>query len=256
MRARAAWAAALQHGGAALIAIIAIIGIDKGRAAPLYNSVSTPNLSDICEPIIPKSVCIFDFTINIDGPCPPDGFIQNLHSPRLIVGSRFADNYAGASRHQRDTRALVHLGMRHKSRREGIFSDAHSNIGPKVVSWRGSKIFDDDYYLNFVGSYRVLKSDGFRPDISSQLSFPSVPSSVNQRPGDENEPDSNKNQKAFTKLKPDERYFWSLATSVLCLGIGWGVWPRIGLIGPLLILYGVAGFVGRFDLFSVFLMLR
>ena len=140
------------------------------------------------------------------------------------------------------------------------FQNVMADFGDESPRSGASEIFPRDFNLPLhvvsAGNIEARQIDRIQKYIGPQLPFGGILRPINQSFGNENEPNSYKNQKSFTKLEPDERYFWSLAASILCLGIGWAAWRRIGLVGPLLILYAVAGFVGRFDLFSILLMLR
>ena len=100
-------------------------------------------------------------------------------------------------------------------------------------------------------------------DIGPQLPLGGILSAPNQffslvyqRLGYEDQPDGDKGENRLPKLKGEERYFWSFVTSVACLWLGWLIWCRGSATGMCLVLYAICGLIGRFDLFSIFQMLR
>lgn len=110
---------------------------------------------------------------------------------------------------------------------------------------------------------KTLKGIGFDNEIGPQLplggdlgTLNQLSSLVHQSLSYEDQPYSYKRKKSLTKLKGEERYFWSFMASVACLWLGWLIWCRGNAAGMCLVLYAICGLVGRFDLFSIFQMLR
>lgn len=63
-------------------------------------------------------------------------------------------------------------------------------------------------------------------------------------------------EKTFAKFDSERRDFRAVLASLACAWFGWFVGMRVGVLGFLMIAYSILGLIGRFDLFSIYVMLR
>lgn len=93
-------------------------------------------------------------------------------------------------------------------------------------------------------------------DIGPQLASSVVVGSRDQFASSEPKKHGNGDQQRLTKLEGQKRHLGSVVASILCILIAWRISRTSGTFGMIVFIYAIAGLIGQFDLFSIFLNLR
>jgi hypothetical protein len=216
---------------------------------PAITLVESSSIRELQVSTLPERIAIFEATPNKTTP-----LISLPHG--IHLSGRHLDFFDVSIRSPRADDSLVWCftalaNPRQSSDRFMIDTGIGYDVNPVCGRLASIDKFQRDYKgIAFLSDLRRIQRH-----VGAQLHSRSILRVSHQPARNEHKPPGYKDKKSFPKLKSDERYLGSLLASLLCLWIGWLLDPELRFICPLLALYGIAGLVGRFDLFSIMLMI-
>jgi hypothetical protein len=241
---------------AVLIGVIVFFGCQPCRADALWGNKDY--ITEIGCPSNLKCIVVGNRTPEMEAFDPFVNFPQFGNGQITIKngGMRFALTRTHSSYTARTT-SLLWGNSEIEIVRDASRSDSQPGQYAHVIGWRLTVIDDSTtkFEANVLPPTLSNISAGFDKNISPQLATPSIFRGSHQIARSEPQQDGNKGKERLPKLDSDKRYFGSVLACVFCVWAAWQISRRCRVCGNLIFLYALGGLLGRFDLYSIFLML-